>query len=283
MQLPLRLQPQCLLRPSPRPYHKFVRTSDTEAGSLNQRLQQSSFRPRAAVDFQEPSLRHARLLDYSAGNPHGRIQKATIASNGLIILGGLFVSAILWQAAGSFSTTYGVDKLPPREFWLSATVITVTQYVWYCGMWACLVYCFYQAHVVLKTCCGADLKYRFNNTVWSLFIPFVFFYRPWVGLAEIRRKSIELRFNVTMKFDVYTVIFAAASFILGTTMIAANSEIARLLTHVGGVDAARLSTAIQLELLEVGAVTAMTIFCYYYCQSAVIAVKELMVMRSEKA
>jgi len=264
-------------------FAEYVRAKETLDDARNRRLQQNSIRPRAAVDFREPSLRHARLLDYSAGNPNDRIRKASMASKGLIVLGGLFASAILWQVLASLSTTYGVDKLPPRGLWLSATAINVTQYIWYFGMLACLVYCFYQAHVVLKTCCGAELRYRFNNTVGSMFIPIVFFYRPWVGLAEIRRKSIELRFNVTMKFDVYTVILAVASLSLGVTVVAANGEIARLLTQAGGADVDRTTTAIGLELMEVGAVIAMTMFCYYYCRSAVIAVKELLAMRSKKA
>ena len=46
----------------------YVRAKETIDGARNRRLQKSSIRPRVAVDFQEPGLRHARLLDYSAGN-----------------------------------------------------------------------------------------------------------------------------------------------------------------------------------------------------------------------
>jgi len=271
-------------------FEEYVRAKEIVDGARTRRLQQSSIRPRAAVDFQQPDIRNEKLLDYAAGNPHYRIHKATIASKILLVPGALFVSAILGQAyllnrLGSLIKQYGLGHvstaLIPAGLELSETAITATRYIWCCGMLACLLYCFYQIYVVLKTCCGARMKYTFGWTVGSLFIPIVFLYRPWVGLAEIRRKAIELRFNVAMKVDLHTVIFATEFFILIIAMMVANSEINRLISAGGGVHVDHVATAINLEVVEGAAVVAITILCYYYCRSAIIAVREIM-LRNKK-
>jgi hypothetical protein len=48
------------------------------------------------------------------------------------------------------------------------------------------------------------------------------------------------------------------------------------LTQVGIMDVSYFTTATKLELVEGAAAISMTIFCYYYCQSAVVAVREIM-------
>jgi hypothetical protein len=267
-------------------FQEYVQAKEIVEEARTRRLQPSSVRPGAAVDFREPGIRNAKLLDYVAGNPHYLIHKAAIASRGLLLLGALFVSAILWQASllhrlGSLVTQYGIDHVPtaliPGGLKPSMIAVTATQYVWYCGIVACLMYCFYQLYLVLRTCCGAKMKYSFGWTVGSLFIPVVFLYRPWAGLAEIRRKSIELRHNVATRGDWYTAIFAAAFFSLVITTLVANGEISRLVPKAGGVG--NLPAVAGLELLEAGAVTAMTVFCYYYCRGAVMAVREIMLRK----
>jgi hypothetical protein len=265
---------------------EYVRAQEiVDDARTRRRKSSASIRSKAAVDFREPGIRNAKLLDYAAGNPHYRIHKATIASRILLVPGALFVSAILWQSyllnrLGSLIKQYGLGHLPtaliPKGLELSETAIMATQYIWCFGMLACLMYCFYQTCVVLKTCCGAKMKYPFGWTVGSLFIPVMFLYRPWFGLAEIRRKAIELRFSVATRVDLYTVVFATAFFILITTMIVANGEISRLVLKVGDVDINYLAIATNLELAEEVAVTAITIFCYYYCQSALVAVREIL-------
>jgi hypothetical protein len=266
---------------------EYARAKEIADDARTRRFRQSSapIRSKAAVDFREPSIRNAKLLDYAAGNPHYRIHKATIASKILLVPGSLFVSTILWQSyllnrLGSLIKQYGVGHLPtaliPKGLELSGTAITATQYIWCLGMLTCLMYCFYQTCVVLKTCCGAEMKYPFGWTVGSLFIPIMFLYRPWFGLAEIRRKAIELRFSVATRFDLYTVVFATAFFILIITMIVANSEISGFVVKVGDVDINYLANAIKLELVEESAVTAITMFCYYYCQSAIVSVREVL-------
>jgi len=52
------------------------------------------------------------------------------------------------------------------------------------------------------------MKYSFGWTLGSMFIPIIWFYRPWVGLAEIRRKIFAKRFNIAKSFDISTLFFA---------------------------------------------------------------------------
>src|ERR1700674_287751 len=122
-------------------FEEYLRAKEIVDDARTRRLQQSSasIRPKAALDFREPSIRNAKLLDYAAGDPHYRIHKATIASKILLVPGALFVSAIIWQAyllnrLGSLIKPRGLDSLPtaliPEGFDLSETAMTAPQSIW---------------------------------------------------------------------------------------------------------------------------------------------------------
>jgi len=238
---------------------------------------------RSAVDFREPDVRNAKLLDYAAGDPHCRIRKATLAIKAPLVLGALFASAILSQAFLLYRLDllireYGVDHLPIALMLdglrLSNTAASITQFVWCCGTVACLMYSFYEVYILLKTSRRAKLKYNLRWTAASLFIPVACLYRPWLGLAELRKKAIEPEPDAAIIFDPHAFSLGLSFFGLIVAGVVINGAIGRLLAHADGVNADAIRVMTQLLLLEAGAVAAVTAFCYYHCRSAIMGMRQ---------
>jgi len=265
---------------------KYVRAKELVHAARTQRSQQKSMR--SAVNFREADIRNAKLLNYAAGDPHYRIRKAALASKASLVLGALFASAILSQTfllyrLGLLVSEYGVDHLPIAAMLdglrISMTAVLIAQFVWCCGTLACLMYSFYEVYILLKTSRRAKLRYDLRWTAGSLFIPVAFLYRPWLGLAELRRKAIEPEPDAATIFDPHAFSLGLSFFGLIVTGVVINGAISRLLAHADGVNADAIRVMTQLLLLEAGAVAAVTAFCYYYSRSAIMGMRRALLRR----
>jgi hypothetical protein len=146
---------------------------------------------------------------------------------------------------------------------------------WVLGIVPCVMYCFYQIRWVLQTRFGQHFKYSFGWTVFSLFIPFVWFVRPWLGLGEIRRKMIAARRDgATPMFDFYTLAFAL-TFILGVVAMGSIGRTAADLAKTA--DSSRdVDSIINLNLAYAAVILVVGLVGFGYCRSVVVGVRQAM-------
>ena len=214
-------------------------------------------------------------------NPTYLIYKATIANRLLIIFLAILLSAILSQLylldqIHSLVTQYGLGQVPeqlmPAWSGFTDSVLEIISFCWYFVLLACLMYCFYQLNLILRGYFRETMKYSFGWTVGSMFIPFVCLYRPWVGLAEIRKKIFVKRFNIPKSFDMSTLYFAVVFFIGVLSVKGVSIEMENLVKK--DVTPEFYTTATSLSLLYAGIATLVTLATFFYCRSAIVSIQK---------
>jgi hypothetical protein len=152
-------------------------------------------------------------------NPRYFIHKAQVATRLLLVALIVFLSAIGWQVyllerVRVLLNQYGYGHVPPElipsGIEAADGILWILSIGWYIAIIWCTMYAFYQIFRILKTYFQKTMRYSYGWTVASIFIPVMCLIRPWLGLAEIRKKVGALRFGIERKFDFYTLFFALA-------------------------------------------------------------------------
>jgi hypothetical protein len=212
------------------------------------------------------------------------LYQAAIANRVLVALTAALVICIMWriylmQQLLDLVNLYGYGHVPvnliPGGVSESDSIVLISSYLWYFGLLVCVMYCFYQVRSVLQNNLKQTFKHGFGWTVGSLLIPFINFYRPWVGLGEIRRTAIYVRYKVMRKFDVWTLLFALTFYaaLLSTKVISAEEQsLANKPTDA--IDQAYFIEAIHLDIFYALSVLILALISFLYCKSIIVSVRE---------
>ena len=206
-----------------------------------------------------------------------RINKI-MAGLAAVLVGCLAWRYYLEQEVMDLVLKYGWGNVPqemlPQGINQIDAIVLLVGLCWSLGILPCVMYCFYQIRWVLQTRFGQHFKYSFGWTVFSLFIPFVWFVRPWLGLGEIRRKMIAVCDGAIPTFDFYTLAFAL-TFILGaSTRLAMWTAVADLAkTPLPSRDFNSIS---NFNLAYAAVVVVVGLVGFGYCRSAVVGIREAM-------
>ncbi len=193
----------------------------------------------------------------------------------------ILLSAAGWQIylleqVRALANQYGYGKVPseliPSGVETSDAMLWIASIAWYVILLSCTMYCFYQLFRLLRTHFQKEMRYGFGWTVASIFIPVVFLFRPWLGLAEIRKKVGALRFGIEHKFDAYTLFFALVFCfsiislrLIGIQMEALGKQ---------GIDQSYFATAVNLEMGYAAIAVVVTLVAFLYCRSVIVSAKD---------
>jgi len=125
--------------------------------------------------------------------------------------------------------------------------------------------------------------YGWGWTIGSIFIPFVFFYRPWVGFAELRRavRGIASRRRVSLEWKTDGVsgdtLILAATFIAGSLMIRALGMQAGDLAATPNFGIETVDSLLRLMSFETVARLLMLVVLIWYLHSLTRAAKQVAV------
>lgn len=224
--------------------------------------------------------RHVHTL---AASPKYLLKKATVASALIAVLWIIFSGCLLWRIyllseVGRLVEEYGFGHVPKSEIPSGLDIVDTWTFalslIWQIGILSCVFYCFYQIYVVIRTQNRKELKYGFGWTVGSIFIPFINFYRPWVGLGEIRRVTFEERFGFAKGFDVFTLWFGIVWClgIFALRLVAAEQD------GLGknAIDNVYFGKAVGLDMVYGAIATIITATALLFCRSVVVNCREAM-------
>ncbi len=256
----------------------ILRTSTPIVSSEPQRESQQPVekqQSRLPVEGQQP------VSEGTHPNPRYLIHKAQIATRllpiGLLVL----LSAIGWhvymlEQVRVLLNQYGYGHVPaglmPSGLEASDSIFWIVSIAWYMAIIWCTMYCFRQIFRILKTHFKKTMRYSFGWTVGSIFIPVMCLIRPWLGLAEIRKKVGALRFGIERKFDGYTLFFGLAFCfnIISLRLISIQMEALTKQT----VDQSYFATAVNLEMAYAVIAIVVSLIAFLYSRSIIVAARD---------
>jgi GYF domain 2 len=256
-----------------------IRKSDTSTASRqnSSRSKVGKSSPYDAASPDKVTAAEAGYIHYLAENAEKLVQAAT---GGLWALAALTVAAmlsVLWRIyalsdlqrlVGSYGYGHVPQAMLPANLEFTDYAATIGIWIWSIGLLACVMYCFHQCYLALKGRFNTPFKYSFSLTVGSLFIPILWFVRPWLGLGEIRRKAAAARHGASEKFDFWTPVFALCYF-SGIIVIRVIAKQEENLPPTAGV----FVSGIVLDVVIMGVIALLSIITFFYCHSLVSNVR----------
>lgn len=241
---------------------------------------------RATPGVSEPSLATASVhTGAHQQSPAYRLHKAELANRVLAVatialIVGFGWRMYLFEQVRDLARLYGWGSIPasslPGGLQVADTIILVSGYIWFALLWICMMCCYYEVFVVLRERFAQQFRYSFVVTVGSIFIPIIGLFRPWLGLGEIRRNMIGVRYKITRRFDFFT-LTVALIFIFGlaTQRVTSEDEEKLAFTSISVV-----GEAINYEMTRAILFLVIGVVIFIYCHSVIAGTRDSLDMKS---
>jgi hypothetical protein len=214
-----------------------------------------------------------------------RLNKAVIASKIFIAASAITVASLLWRVSLLYQMIDATGTQDKGQIaWITSradiadTLAIGSTWVWAIGILVFVMFCFYQAYVTLQQQFDRTFKYTIGWTIGGLFVPIVNFFRPWLGLGEIRRTVLAMR-GINIKFDAFTLFFTLAYFLTNGVL----RVIGRLEEEVGRAletnftlakYQSMMQTLANYDFMFAAIIVLMSVITYTYCRSVIVGIEK---------